>query len=181
MILEKIVSNDRKNLSQKTPKSRTNSLAKVSNILRFATNQSSNTKPLPKGIPNNIKQKSRNIPSQNTPSKSPSMPTIASPLTPNTLLPKLSANFKGVDKKLIQQILDEIYDRTANIGFDSIAGQEVAKQALNEMVILPTMRPELFTGLRAPPKGLLLFGPPGNERLFWRKQWPRSQRPTFLI
>lgn len=63
---------------------------------------------------------------------------------------------------LAHQILDEILLDKPNVPWDSIVGLQVAKKALHEIVVLPYIRPELFTGLRSPARGVLLFGPPGN-------------------
>ena len=66
---------------------------------------------------------------------------------------------KGCDSKLVESILNEVIPRgTTGVSWSDVAGQEKAKTALQEMVVLPTLRPELFTGLREPAKGLLMFG-----------------------
>lgn len=72
---------------------------------------------------------------------------------------------KGCDPKLVESILHEVIPSGGTgVGWAEVAGQAKAKAALHEMVVLPALRPELFTGLREPARGLLLFGPPGNGK-----------------
>lgn len=87
---------------------------------------------------------------------------------------------KGVDSKLAMIIENEILDRSPAVTWDSIAGLEKAKQALMEMVILPIKRSDLFTGLRKPARGLLLFGPPGNGKTLLAKAVASESSATFF-
>ncbi|CDF37587.1 unnamed protein product [Chondrus crispus] len=55
-------------------------------------------------------------------------------------------------------------DRSPGVDWDDIAGLHFAKRCVMEAVVWPMQRPDIFTGLRGPPKGLLLFGPPGTGK-----------------
>jgi SpoVK/Ycf46/Vps4 family AAA+-type ATPase len=62
---------------------------------------------------------------------------------------------------LVRVVKTELYVDKSQLTtrWDDVVGLAPAKRALQEAAILPMIRPDLYTGLRTPPRGVLLYGP----------------------
>lgn len=87
---------------------------------------------------------------------------------------------KGVDTMAARQILNDIVVRGDEVHWDDIAGLEGAKKALKEAVVYPFLRPDLFSGLREPARGMLLFGPPGTGKTMLARAVATESKSTFF-
>jgi len=67
---------------------------------------------------------------------------------------------------LVKTIKDDLYvdGSQIRVAWSDVSGLDDAKRSLQEAAILPLLRPDLYTGLRSPPKGILLYGPPGTGK-----------------
>ena len=86
----------------------------------------------------------------------------------------------NLEEALVERILNEIMNTQLDTTWDDIAGLGAAKKVIQEVVVLPMLRPDLFTRLRAPPKGLLLFGPPGTGKTLIGKAIASQSGSTFF-
>ncbi|KAL0964260.1 hypothetical protein UPYG_G00321440 [Umbra pygmaea] len=87
---------------------------------------------------------------------------------------------KNFEPKIIELIMSEIMDHGPPVVWDDIAGLEFAKATIKEIVVWPMLRPDIFTGLRGPPKGILLFGPPGTGKTLIGKCIACQSGATFF-
>ncbi|KAF7669897.1 hypothetical protein LDENG_00115330 [Lucifuga dentata] len=92
----------------------------------------------------------------------------------------LDERLKNFEPKIIELIMSEIMDHGPPVGWDDIAGLEFAKTTIKEIVVWPMLRPDIFTGLRGPPKGILLFGPPGTGKTLIGKCIACQSGATFF-
>ncbi|XP_071948209.1 fidgetin-like protein 1 isoform X2 [Antedon mediterranea] len=92
----------------------------------------------------------------------------------------IDERLKNIDPKMIELVMNEVMDNGPPIHWDDIAGLEFAKSTIKEIVVWPMLRPDIFHGLRGPPKGLLLFGPPGTGKTLIGKCIANQSGATFF-
>jgi hypothetical protein len=94
--------------------------------------------------------------------------------------PVILSKLAVYDARMVETIRREMLDSSAcTVSWSDIAGLEFAKQSVRQVVVNPMNNPRVFTGLRAPPKGMLLFGPRQHstaERERERRERERSEK-----
>ena len=88
--------------------------------------------------------------------------------------------YSAEEQEIIDSISGTILTESPNVKWIDIAGLEGSKQALREAIVLPIMKPELFTGARKPWSGILLFGPPGCGKTLLARAAATECEATFF-
>jgi SpoVK/Ycf46/Vps4 family AAA+-type ATPase len=107
-------------------------------------------------------------------------PSEQRPAKPEEEEDELPEELKRFGKDLVEKIENEIMDGGDPVTFQDIAGLDDAKQTIQEVICWPMKRPDLFTGLRKAPNGLLLYGPPGTGKTLIGKAIAHESGATFF-
>ena len=83
-------------------------------------------------------------------------------------------------RALAGAITRDIYRHNPGVTWNDIVELKAAKRLLKEAVVMPIRYPELFTGLLAPWKGVLLFGPPGTGKTMLARAVATECDTTFF-
>ena len=88
--------------------------------------------------------------------------------------------YSAEEQEIIDSISGTILTESPNVKWIDIAGLGGSKQALREAIVLPIMKPNLFTGARKPWSGILLFGPPGCGKTLLARAAATECKATFF-
>jgi len=90
-------------------------------------------------------------------------------------------DFMSAYRDIVPTAMREVYVETPNVHWEDVGGLEDVKQKLKEMVEWPLKNPEKFKrmGIK-PPKGILLYGPPGCGKTLIAKAVATESEANFI-
>jgi len=90
-------------------------------------------------------------------------------------------DFTNAYKEITPTAMREVYIEVPTVHWDQIGGLEDVKEELREAVEWPLKNPEVFSrmGIR-PPKGILLFGPPGCGKTLLARAVATESEANFI-
>ncbi|VAH59206.1 unnamed protein product [Triticum turgidum subsp. durum] len=119
-------------------------------------------------------------PAAATPAPPPESKT--EPKKPENPLPPAKLPEVPPDNEFEKRIRPEVIPANEiGVSFDDIGALEDIKESLQELVMLPLRRPDLFKGgLLKPCRGILLFGPPGTGKTMLAKAIANEAQASFI-
>jgi transitional endoplasmic reticulum ATPase len=103
---------------------------------------------------------------------------------PSEILDKLQVTTEDLEealKNIEPSALREVFFEVPQVKWDDIGGLEAIKEELVEAVEWPLKYPEAFEAIHSkPPKGLLLFGPPGTGKTMLAKAIATESDANFI-
>ena len=103
---------------------------------------------------------------------------------PPSVLEKMEVkmeDFMNAYKEVTPTAMREVYIEVPTIHWDDIGGLEEVKQELKEAVEWPIKNPEIFKRLGIkPPKGILLYGPPGCGKTLLARAVATESEANFI-
>ncbi len=103
---------------------------------------------------------------------------------PSAMLEKMEVNlddFMNAYREITPSAMREVYIEVPSVNWADVGGLTDVKQELQEAVEWPLKKPEVFTrvGIR-PPKGILLFGPPGCGKTMLARAVATESEANFI-
>src|SRR3989475_10679843 len=109
---------------------------------------------------------------------------LAEERIPSVMLEKMEVNlgdFMDAYREITPTAMREVYIEVPSVNWTEVGGLTDVKQDLQEAVEWPIKRPKAFTrvGIR-PPKGILLFGPPGCGKTMLARAVATESEANFI-